>query len=148
MGKFANFFKKIGAGIKKGATKVWNFGKKVVSKVGKVIRPIADIASKVGGIMSSLPGKAGLIGTGLAAGGSAVKGLVEMLPDSQAKTKLNEVINKGVDTGQNLIARGAAAMNNVNNKVQPWLNSGVNISRAIADGADRLSGKMKIMPVI
>ena len=151
MGKIGKFFKKLWGGVKKGATKVWNFGKKAVQKVGHVLRPVADVAEKVGGMMSNLPGKAGLIGTGLAAGGSTVKAITDMLPESKAKTKIEEAINKGVDTGQQWINKGTGLINDVNNKVQPWIKSGVDISRKIADGADRLNVKMngfnpKVMP--
>lgn len=137
MGKVGKFFKKLWGGVKKGATKVWNVGKNVVQKVGHVLRPVADVAEKVGGLMSNLPGKAGLIGTGLAAGGSTVKTLADMLPDSKAKDKINEAINKGVDTGQKWINKGSEVINNVNNKVQPWIKSGVDISRHIANGANK-----------
>ena len=142
MGKIGRFFKKIGQGIKKGATKVWNFGKKAVEKVGRVLRPVADVAEKVGGMMSNLPGKAGLIGTGLAAGGSTVKTLTDMLPNSKAKDKINEAINKGLDTGQNAVNKFSEGLTQFNNKTQPWIRSGVDISRKIADGADRLNVKL------
>ena len=142
MGKFLNFFRKIGSGIKKGATKVWNWTQNAVQKVSKIARPIADIAAKVGGAMSALPGKAGAIGTGLAAGGETIKSITDMLPDSAAKNKINESINRAVDTGQGYINKGIDFMNNVNNKAQPWINSGVNITRRIADGADKLGARM------
>lgn len=139
MGKVGKFFKKVWGGIKKGATKVWDFGKKAVQKVGHVLRPVADVAEKVGGVMSNLPGKAGLIGTGLAAGGATVKTITDMLPDSKAKTKIEEAINKGVDTGQNAVNRFSEGLTQFNNKAQPWIRSGVDISRKIADGVDRLN---------
>ena len=142
MGKFANFFKKIGSGIKQGATKVWDWTRNALHKVGKITRPLADVAAKVGGTMSALPGKAGSIGTGLAAGGEAVKAITDMLPNSAAKDKINESINKGLDTGQQYINKGIDFMNNVNNKALPWINAGVNISNAIADGADKLHARM------
>ena len=146
MGKVGRFFKKLWGGVKKGTTKVWNFGKKAVQKVGHVLRPVADVAEKVGGLMSNLPGKAGLIGTGLAAGGSTIKTITDMLPESKAKTKIEEAISKGVDTGQQWINKGTGIINDVNNKVQPWIHSGVNIGRKLADGADRLN--YKVFPVL
>ena len=142
MGKFVNFFKKIGRGIKKGATKVWDWTKNAAQKVGKVIRPVADIAAKIGGAMSALPGKAGAIAKGLAYGANTIKGLTNMLPDSQAKTKINEAINKGVDTGQNAVNRFSEGLTQFNNKAQPWINAGVDISRKIADASDRLGARM------
>ena len=142
MGKFIDFFKRIGRGIKQGATKVWDWTKNAVGKVGNFLRPISDVAAKIGGAMSMLPGKAGAIGTGLAAGGTAIKSITDMLPNSEAKEKINNAIDKAVDTGQGYINKGVDFMNNVNNKVQPWINSGVDITRRIADGADRLYPRM------
>ena len=147
MGKFVNFFKRIGSGIKKGATKVWNWSKNAVGKVGNFLRPIADTAAKIGGAMSMLPGKAGAIGTGLAAGGTAIKNITDMLPNSAAKDKINNAIDKAVDTGQGYINKGIDYMNNINNKVQPWIDSGVKISRTIADNADKLHAKFPQMQV-
>jgi len=148
MGKIGKFFKKLAGGIKKGATKVWNFGKTAVQKVGHVLRPLADVAEKVGGLMSNLPGKAGMIGTGLAAGGSTVKTITDMLPDSKAKTKIEEALNKGLDTGQQWINKGTDVLNKVNNKAQPWIHAGVDISRKLADGADTLSARLNNVKVM
>ena len=143
MGKIKNFFRKIGEGIKKGATKVWNWSKNVVQKVAKIARPVADVASKVGGAMSALPGKAGAIGTGLAAGGETIKQITDLLPNSTAKDKINNAIDKGLDTGQQFINRGALFATNLNNKFQPWINATSNIANKVADGADKL---YNIMP--
>jgi len=137
-----SFFKKVWGGIKKGATKVYDFGKKVVGKVGHVLRPITDIASKVGGFMSMLPGKAGKIGQGLAAGGQAIKTLTGMLPESQAKQKIESAIDRGLDTGQRYLKEGTDRVTQISDRVQPWIRSGVQIGRTIADGADRLYAKM------
>ena len=89
MGRIGKFFNNTINGVKKWATKIWNFGNNVVSKVGHVLKPVASIAEKVGGVMSALPGKAGLIGTALAKGGSVVRNITSLLPDSTAKTKIN-----------------------------------------------------------
>ena len=131
MGKFGNFVKNISSGIKKGATKVWEVGRNTVQKVGKVIKPAAEIAAKVGGFMSMLPGKAGLVGKLISTGGEAVKRYTNMLPDSKAKDKINESINKVVDTGQNVVNRASEGIQRFNNITQPWINSGVNIARQL-----------------
>ena len=132
MGRIGRFFKKVWNGVKKGATKVWNFGKNVVQKVAQVARPVAEVAQNIGGALSALPGKAGLIGTGLAAGGAAVKGITNMLPDSAAKNKINESITKVVDTGQNAVNKFSEGLQQFNNKAQPWINSGVKIANRVA----------------
>ena len=135
MGRIGRFFKNIWNGVKNGATKVWNFGKNVVApKIVKVIKKIPEIVDKVTGITSLIPGKAGLVSSLINRGANAVKGLTDMLPDGQAKTKINEAINKGVDTGQNIIDKGTNAITNITNKAQPWLNTATNISRRLTDG--------------
>ena len=142
MGKIKEFFKKIGRGIKKGATKAWDWTRGAIQKVAKIARPVADIASKVGGAMSALPGKAGAIGTGMAAGGEAIKSITDLLPDSAAKNKINESINKGLDTGQQDLNKGIEFINNVNNKALPWIDAGGKIANKIGEGADKLYKKM------
>ena len=132
MGKIGKFFKKVWGGVKKGATKVWDVGKKVVEKAGHVLRPAADIAEKAGKFMSILPGKFGKFGQALDGGGRAIKTMTDMLPDSQAKTKLNEYIDNGINKGHSAIDRGKSILNDVNNKTQPWIRSGVDITRHIA----------------
>ena len=132
MGKFANFFKRASEGIKNGATKVWNWGKNAVQKVGKVVKPAAEIAGKIGNFLSVLPGKAGLLGKGLAYGANAIRGITNMLPDSEAKTKINEYIDKGERFGTNTVDKVRKVTENINRKAQPWINSGVNIANHLA----------------
>ena len=139
MGRIGRFFKNIWNGVKNGATKVWNFGKNVVApKVVKVIKKIPEIVDKVTGITSLIPGKAGLVSSFINRGANAIKGLTDMLPDGQAKTKINEAINKGVDTGQNIIDKGTNAITNITNKAQPWLNAASNISNHIVGGVRKI----------
>ena len=138
MGKFGNFFKNVWGGIKKGATKVWDVGKTTVKKVGHILRPAADIAGKIGGFMRMLPGKAGEFGKALHRGGEYLKGLTNMLPDGEAKKKIQGAIDDGVNKGDQFINRGTEKMNQLNGKVQPWIDSGTRIARTVADGTDRL----------
>ena len=136
MGKFGQFFRKIGEGIKKGATKVFDWSRNAVQKVAKVIRPAADIASKFGGLMRLVPGKFGKFGDLIYKGSEYAKGITNMLPNSKAKDKINEAIDKGVNSGQNLINKASEGVQRFNNITQPWIDSGVNIARHIANGAD------------
>jgi len=137
-----SFFKGLWGGIKKGATKVYDFGKKVVQKAGHVLRPVTDIASKIGGFMSMLPGKAGKFGQLFKRGGDAVRTITDMLPESQAKEKIQSALDKGMDTGQRFIQQGTEKITQISDRVQPWIRSGVQIGRTVADGADQLYGKM------
>ena len=145
MGRIGRFFKNIWNGVKNGATKVWNFGKNVVApKVVKVIKKIPEIVDKVTGITSLIPGKAGLISSFINRGANAIKGLTDMLPDGQAKTKINDAINKSVDTGQNIIDKGTNAITNITNKAQPWLDAAKNISNGLT--SNRFLGYPKTIP--
>ena len=140
MGKFLNFFKNIGQGIKRGATKVVDWAKnKAAPAIGRVVRPIVDIGSKIGNVLSYLPGTAGLIGKGITMGGEAIKGLTNLLPNSNAKDKINDSINRIVDTGQNSVNRVSEGIQRFNNKVQPWINAGVNIGNRIGDMANKFA---------
>ena len=136
-----NFFRKIWNGAKTGATKVWNGLKKGAEFVGRVAKPIANIASKAGSILGVLPGKVGLIGKGLALGGNVVKSITDQLPNSAAKEKINSAIDKAVDTGQRYVNRASEGIQRFNGITQPWINAGANISRTIGNGATQLAGR-------
>ena len=111
-----NFFKKIGRGIKKVAGKVWGGVKKAAVVVGKVAKPVLNV-------MSVLPGKLGLIGKADSAAAEVVKGVVDRIPNQQAKDKLNEVIDKGKQTVDNVQEKAQ----NVANKVKPWADAGLSL---------------------
>ena len=100
-----NFFKKIGRGVKKAAV-----------VVGKVAKPILNV-------MSVLPGKLGLIGKAGSAAAEVVKGVVDRIPNQQAKDKLNEVIDKGKQAVDNVQEKAQ----NVANKVKPWADAGLSL---------------------
>ena len=44
---------------------------------------------------------------------------------------IEQSIDRGVDTSQRLLNRGADVINRVNGKTQPWINAGVNITRKL-----------------
>ena len=111
-----NFFKKIGRGIKKVAGKVWGGVKKAAVVVGKVAKPVLNV-------MSVLPGKLGLIGKAGSAAAEVVKGVVDRIPNQQAKDKLNEVIDKGKQAVDNVQEKAQ----NVANKVKPWADAGLSL---------------------
>lgn len=138
MGKFLNFFKNIGQGIKRGATKVVDFVKnKAAPAIGRIVRPAIDIASKVGGFMSVLPGKFGKYGELFHKGADAVREITNLLPNSQAKDKINDAVNTIDDGGGSLINKAQQGIERFNNITQPWLNSGINIARRIGDYSNR-----------
>ena len=131
MGKFTDFFKGIGRGIKRGATKIYNGVTKVVPKVVDVIKRAPEYVDKAGRILSLLPGKYGKIGDLIHKGSQFVKPMIDVLPDSKAKEKINEYYNKGESKVNEYYNKGGELINNVNNKVQPWLRAGGDISRRL-----------------
>ena len=93
-----DFFRKIGRGIRNVAGKVWNGVKKGLGFVGRIAKPVVNIAKPALGALGALPGKLGLIGKV----GSAVTGvasnIIDKIPNQQVKDKLNRVVDK-VNTG-------------------------------------------------
>jgi len=124
MGKFGNFFKKIGQGIKKGATKIWDGAKKVIPRVVDVVKRLPEYADKAGRILSLLPGKAGKFGELFQKGSQFVKPLIDKLPDSEAKKKIQHFTDNAIDKGENAVNRFSRGLNDFNNKVQPWIRAG------------------------
>lgn len=118
-----NFFKKLWGGIKKVGGKIWNGVKKGAQFVGKIAKPIINIAKPVLGGLSMLPGKIGLIGKVGSAAAGVAKELVDRIPNQKAKDKLNQVIDKGkgfVDKVQDK-AQGIA------DKAKPWADAGLSV---------------------
>ena len=134
MGKFGQFFKNALDGAKRGATKIWNAGSNIVQKVSKVARPAVELASKFGGFMKNLPGKAGEIGDMINRGANAIKNITDLLPNSEAKNKINNAIDRGKDYSQNVINRATEGINRFNNITQPWINSAKQISNYLPGG--------------
>ena len=118
-----DFFKKVGRGIKSVAGKVWGGIKKGAQFVGKVAKPIINIAKPVLNTLSMLPGKLGMIGKIGSAGAEVAKNIVDRIPNEDARNKLNSVIDRGkeaVDNVQNK-AQGVAG------KVKPWADMGLGL---------------------
>lgn len=78
--RFNEFMSKFGKGLKKGFQKVGSFAMKALPVV-------TNIARTVGGVMSSMPGKAGAIGTGIASVAAAGDGILNALPEGEIKSK-------------------------------------------------------------
>ena len=96
MGRFKNFFKKIGQGLKK----VGRFVKdKALPAIGRIAKPILNV-------MSLIPGKIGAIGQIGSAVTSALHGITEKIPNKDVRDKIDNVINKGNDKFQTVIDKG------------------------------------------
>ena len=96
MGRFKNFFKKIGQGLKK----VGRFVKdKALPVIGRIAKPVL-------GIMGMLPGHLGMVGKIGSAVTSALHGVTEKIPNKDVRDKIDNVINKGNDKFQTVIDKG------------------------------------------
>ena len=116
-----NFFRNVLNGAKTGATKTYGALKKGDQFVGRLSKPIANIATTVGGILGVLPGKIGLVGKALASDGNFIKSLTDSLPNSSIKDKINSAIDRGINYTNNATNRAQTFINDVNTKVSPYI---------------------------
>lgn len=100
MGKIKDFFKKVGGAFRKAGRWIKN---KALPVVGRIVKPILNV-------VGMLPGKIGMIGKVGSAIAGAATGIINKIPNQQAREKLQGVVN------------------NVNNKVQEGVNKGQQIA--------------------
>ena len=115
-----DFFKKVGRGIGKFAGKVWNGVKKVGGVVGKIAKPVL-------GVMSHLPGIGGTIGR---IGGKIVDGIkrvVDLIPNKNARDKLNQYTDKGRD----IVNKTENVVDGVGEKLRPWVEFGNKVMKKL-----------------
>lgn len=118
-----SFFKKLWGGVKRIGGKVWSGLKKAGQFVGKIAKPIINIAKPVLNGLSLLPGKVGMIGKVGSAASEVAKQIVDRIPNQQAKDKLNRVIDKGQETLNKVQDRAQG----IADKAKPWANAGLSM---------------------
>ena len=118
-----DFFKKVWSGVKNVGGKIWNGLKKGIGFVGKIAKPIINIAKPILNGMSMIPGKLGIIGTVGSVASEAAKGLIDQIPNQDAKDKLNQLVDRGKD----LLDTGQQKAQEIASKVQPYAQAGLNI---------------------
>lgn len=91
------FLGQIGSGIAKFGGKVWNGIKNTAASVGKIAKPVINVASKVTPFLSALPGHVGAVSAMVAPAVNAVNSWINKLPDSKVKSKMKEYSDKGSD---------------------------------------------------
>jgi len=121
-------FRNVWNGAKTGATKTYGALKKGAQFVGRLSKPIANIATTAGGILGVLPGQIGLIGKALASGGNFIKSLTDSLPNSSVKDKINSAIDRGINYTNNATNRAQTFINADNTKVSPYIQAAPQIS--------------------
>lgn len=100
-----SFFKKIGQGFKKAGRWIKD---KALPAIGRVVKPILNV-------VGLLPGKIGTIGKVGSAIAGAASGIIDKIPNKDARDKLHGVVD------------------NVNNKVQAGVDKGQQIARTAND---------------
>lgn len=91
-----SFFKKIGQGFKKAGRWIKD---KALPVVGRIAKPILNV-------VGMLPGKIGAIGKVGSAITEVLHNVTQKIPNKDARDKINNVIDKGSSTFQNVVDKG------------------------------------------
>lgn len=115
--------KKLWRGTKSVAGKIWNGVKKGAKFVGKIAKPILNVAQPILNGLSLLPSKLGVIGkVGSAAAGIA-QNIIDRIPNDKAREKLTQVIDKGKALADQTQQKAQV----VAGKVKPYADAGLDI---------------------
>ncbi len=88
------FFKKIGSGIKKAASWTKDKFHKTVNVVKKFGKPVLNVANKISGMLSMVPGEVGMVASAVNAGTGIANSVLDQLPSGKVKNKITNVVNK------------------------------------------------------
>ncbi len=121
------FFKKIGSGIKKGASWAKDKFHKTVNVVKKFAKPVMGAVDKVSGLLSMVPGKIGLIAGGVNAANGVANKVLDQIPDGAAKNKLKAAQGKTTNTANNVLTK----VGNIADKANDYVQRGQNIANII-----------------
>ena len=91
------FLGMIGSGIAKYGGKIWNGVKNTAAVIGKIAKPVMNVASKVAPFLSKLPEHYGNVRDKVIGVGDKVSQFIDLLPDGKVKDKLRDTYNKGAD---------------------------------------------------
>lgn len=101
------FFKKIGDGFKKAGRWIKN---KALPVVGRIVKPILNV-------VGLLPGKIGMVGKVGSAIAGAASGIINKIPNQQAREKLQGVVDNVNSKVQEGVAKGQQIANVANNVI-------------------------------
>lgn len=122
-----SFFKKVWHGVKKGALKVGKF-------IGKVAKPVVKVGKFISKGLSHLPGAIGTVAGVVNKGLNVADGVINSLPESKAKQKLQEVSNS-VNGVANTTASKVADLAERAKKYSPAVDM-------ITGGAEKVAAKL------
>ncbi len=135
------FFKKIGNGIKKGASVVKDKFHKVASGVKKFAKPLLNVANKVSGYLQYVPGVVGQVAGWVNKGTDVAKDVVDKLPNGKVKNKVNGVIDKVSNTANQGLQKGSQYADkaaNLGRKIDNGIKVGQQMGNAAQSGIKSL----------
>lgn len=95
--------------VRKVGGKIGGAIKGAVHTVGKITKPVMNIISGVSGFLQGAPGKVGKIAGAVRKGVDTAKKLINLLPDSNFKKRLEE----GSDKAEQIVRRGEQVVGDV-----------------------------------
>ncbi len=94
--------------------------RQIIGKVSPYIKKGFEFAQRIPGFISNAKQKKEKVS-------DDIKSVVDILPNSKIKDKIQNIVNKGDQAVDRVIDKGKE----ISNQAMPWINSGYNISRRI-----------------
>ncbi len=135
------FFKKVGSGIQRAASWTKDKFHKTVNVVKKFGKPVLNVANKISGVLSMVPGTVGAVATAVNAGTGIANSVLDQLPSGKVKSKVTNVVNKATtqaNTGVSKAQQYAGKVADVGRGIQSGIQTAHNIGRTIQDGVQRV----------
>lgn len=102
------------------AKNVIDKGRQIIGKVSPFIKKGFEFAQRIPGFINNAKQKKEQVS-------SDIKGVVDMLPNSKIKDKIQNIVDRGDQAVGRVIDKGRE----ISDKAMPWVNSGYDISRRI-----------------
>ncbi len=123
------FFKKVGSGIKKGASWVKDKFHKTVNVVKKFGKHVLYVANKVSGYLAMVPGKVGMVASGINAGTGIANDILDKIPNGNVKNKVSTLVNQAGSQANDKLNQFGNKVQQISDKV----NQGMNIAKDISN---------------
>ena len=116
VGRIAKVFK--GGG--RLAKNIIDRGRQIIGKVSPFVKKGFEFAQRIPGFINNAKQKKEQVS-------SDIKGVVDMLPNSKIKDKIQNIVNRGDQAVDRVIDKGRE----MSDKAMPWVNSGYDIARRV-----------------
>ncbi len=128
------FFKKVGSGIKKAASWTKDKFHKTVNVVKKFGKPVLNVANKVSGMLSMVPGEVGMVASAINAGTGIANSVLDQIPSGKVKNKVTNVVNKASSKANEYAEKAGSLGRNI----QEGMQTARNIGSTIQNGTKQL----------